>query len=179
MRRSRSRTLLIGATLTQHYEGQPGKPRLIRHGCGHRQRQRGNAVLEFALIFPMLLFMLVGTMDFARVFFSGIAMENAARAGVQYGALSPGKAGDINGIVAAALADAAGQGLDGVTASARTFCSCVGSGSTVSCSIGTCNGQTPNGYIEATAQYTFNSVLRYPGFPANIVVSRTAKMRVQ
>ena len=146
---------------------------------GHCRRQSGSAMVEFTVLFPLLVLMLVGTMDFARVFFGGIAMENAARAGLQYGALSPAKAGDTNGIVAAALADAAGQGFSGVTASARNFCSCTGSSSTVSCTIGTCGGQTPNGYVEATVRYTFNSVLRYPGMPANMVISRTAKMRVQ
>ena len=144
----------------------------------HRGR-RGNAIVEFTVLFPVMLLMLFGTMDFARVFFGGIAMENAARAGVQYGALSPGKAGDTSGIQAAALADAAGQGLTGVTATATSYCACTGSNSTVSCSTGTCAGQTPNGYVEATVQYTFNSILRYPGLPATMTISRTAKMRVQ
>jgi Flp pilus assembly protein TadG len=165
--------------VTKHHDEPAASPGHTTNRCGHRQRQRGNAVIEFTLIFPVLLLMLVGTMDFSRLFFGGIAMEGAARAGVQYGALSPGRAGDIDGIVAAAQADAAGQGLSGVTASTRTFCSCVGNASTVSCSIAQCNGQTPNGYVEATVQYTFNSILRYPGFPADMVISRTAKMRVQ
>jgi Flp pilus assembly protein TadG len=158
-----------GARRDRHHDGAPAKFR----------RRSGNAAIEFTLLAPALLLMLVGTMDFARIFFGGIAMENAARAGVQYGALSPGKAGDTDGIVAAALADAAAQGLSGVTASARTFCSCVGTTSDVSCSLSTCGGQVPNGYVQATVQYTFNSVLRYPGLPANVVISRTARMRVQ
>jgi Flp pilus assembly protein TadG len=150
----------------------------MRHVTRCRSR-RGNAIVEFTILFPLLLLMLFGTMDFARVFFGGIAMENAARAGVQYGALSPGKAGDTNGIVAAALADAANQGLAGLTASATRFCACIGSDSTVSCSTATCSGQTPNGYVRATVQYTYNSIVRYPGLPATLTISRTAKMRVQ
>jgi Flp pilus assembly protein TadG len=141
--------------------------------------RRGNAIIEFTILFPVMLLMLFGTMDFARVFFAGIGIANAARAGVQYGALSPGKAGDSSGIQAAALADAAAQGLTGVTASANRYCSCTGSSSTVSCSTGTCSGQTPNGYVEATVQYTYNSVLRYPGLPDALTISRTARMRVQ
>jgi Flp pilus assembly protein TadG len=143
------------------------------------RERRGNAIIEFTIVFPVMLLMLAGTMDFARVFFAGIAMENAARAGVQYGALSPGKAGDTAGIQAAALADAAGQGLASVTASATRYCACTGSSSTVSCSTGTCAGQTPNGYVETTVQYTFDSILRYPGLPEAMTISRTAKMRVQ
>lgn len=162
----------------EHHGEGIGRPTDTINKC-RCDTQGGNAALEFTLLFPVLLFMLVGTMDFARVFFGGIAMENAARAAVQYGALSPGKAGDTAGIVAAGLADAAGQGLVGVTASARNFCSCTGSSSTISCSIGSCSGQTPNGYVEATVQYTFNSIVPYPGLPANMVISRTARMRVQ
>ena len=150
----------------------------MRHVIRCRSR-RGNAIVEFTILFPVMLLMLFGTMDFARVFFGGIAMENAARAGVQYGALSPGRAGDTDGIRAAALADAAQQGLTGVTATASRFCGCTGSDSTVSCVNGSCSGQTPNGYVQATVQYTYNSILRYPGLPTSITISRTAKMRVQ
>jgi len=41
--------------------------------------QRGQSVVEFALVLPMLLVLLLGLADFGRVFAAGITMEAAAR----------------------------------------------------------------------------------------------------
>jgi hypothetical protein len=81
-------------------------------------------------------------------------------------------------MVQAALDDAANQGLTGVTASARSFCRCTGSSTNVACTT-TCSGATPNGYTEVTVNYTFNTMLSYPGIPNSIVLNRTATMRAQ
>jgi hypothetical protein len=114
-------------------------------------------------------------MDFARVVYAGIEIANAARAGVQYGALTPGHSGDTAGMVQAATTDAADLGST-VTASASNFCTC--SGSTVGCT-SLCSGATPDGYVSVTANYTFTPVIPYPGLPQTVALSRTAKMRVQ
>ena len=45
-----------------------------RHGIS-----RGQSLVEFALVLPMLLVMLLGIADFGRVFAAGITMEAAAR----------------------------------------------------------------------------------------------------
>ena len=41
--------------------------------------RRGQSVVEFALVLPMLLVMLLGIADFGRVFAAGIVLEAAAR----------------------------------------------------------------------------------------------------
>jgi Flp pilus assembly protein TadG len=135
----------------------------------------GNSFIETALLLPLMLLICCGAMDFARVLYAGVEIASAARAGVQYGALTPGHSGDISGMERAALADASDLG-DSVTASATNFCAC--SASTTSCS-STCSGETPDGYVSVTANYTFNTLVGYPGIPRSVVVSRTAKMRVQ
>jgi Flp pilus assembly protein TadG len=136
----------------------------------------GSSFIETAILIPMMLMLCCGTMDFARVVYAGIEIANAARAGVQYGALTPGNSGDTSGMVQAALTDAADLGST-VTASANNFCTC--SGSTVSCSSTCTGGVTPEGYVSVTANYTFNTALPYPGLPQTVSLSRTAKMRVQ
>ena len=135
----------------------------------------GTSFIETALLFPMMLLLCCGTMDFARVVYAGIEIAGAARAGVQFGALTPGNSGNTSGMTQAALTEAADLGSS-VTASASNFCTC--SGSTVGCST-TCNGAAPDGYVSVTANYTFNSAIPYPGVPQTISLSRTAKMRVQ
>jgi Flp pilus assembly protein TadG len=133
-----------------------------------------------ALLFPLLVLMLCGTMDFARVFYAGIAVASAARAGVQLGAFSPSNAGKLSSMNAAAVADASGQGLSTITPVSRTYCTCSGSTTEVSCSLVTvCGGAMPNGYVETQVAYTFNTIVPYPGIPQNVVLTRVARLRVQ
>ena len=135
----------------------------------------GSSFIETAILIPVMLLLCCGTMDFARVVYAGIEIANAARAGVQYGALTPGHSGDTAGMVQAATTDAADLGSS-VTASASNFCTC--SGSTVGCT-SLCSGAVPDGYVSVTANYTFTPVIPYPGLPQTVALSRTAKMRVQ
>jgi Flp pilus assembly protein TadG len=136
----------------------------------------GTSFIETAILLPALLLLCCGVMDFARVVYAGIEIASAARAGVQYGALTPGNAGDTSGMQQAALTDAGDLGSS-VTATAANFCTC--SGSTVDCSSTCSDGSTPDGYVSVTANYTFNSIFPYPGMPQTVALSRTAKMRVQ
>ena len=58
--------------------------------CRHlRARRRGQALVEFALIVPVMLLLLVIAIDFGRLFFSYIQISNAAREGAAYGAHAP------------------------------------------------------------------------------------------
>src|SRR6266576_1244978 len=121
--------------------GVMGKSRIIRGKSAtrprrdalHNRRSRGSALVEAALLLPVMFLMLFGTMDFGRVFFTGIAVANAARAGVQYGSLGPGKAGDSLGIKTAVTDDASNQGLvtGNITITPKTFCQCVGDSSAI------------------------------------------------
>ena len=45
--------------------------------------RRGQSLVEFALVLPMLLVLLLGIADFGRVFAAGIAIESAARDGAE------------------------------------------------------------------------------------------------
>ncbi len=49
-------------------------------------RARGQALVEFALVIPILALLLVMAIDFGRVFFEVVALQNAARIGADYAA---------------------------------------------------------------------------------------------
>jgi cell division septation protein DedD len=49
----------------------------------------GQSLIEFALVFPLLLLLLGGAIDLGRAFFTGVAVENAAKEGALFGATSP------------------------------------------------------------------------------------------
>lgn len=48
------------------------------------QSTRAQALVEIALLLPMLLFLTLGALDFGRLFYTKIMLTNAAREGVNY-----------------------------------------------------------------------------------------------
>ena len=58
-----------------------------RHFLLHQRPGRGQSLVEFALLLPLLLVIVLGVVDFGRVFQSGIVMESATRAGAEAAAL--------------------------------------------------------------------------------------------
>ena len=60
-------------------------PRLHR-----RQRSRGQGIVEFALILPVLILMLLITLDFGRLFIDYITLTNTTRVAANYGSVNPG-----------------------------------------------------------------------------------------
>lgn len=54
-----------------------------------RHRSRGQTVVEFALILPVMVLLLLIALDFGRVFLGWISLNNAARVGANYAALNP------------------------------------------------------------------------------------------
>lgn len=54
-----------------------------------RERTRGQAMVEFALVLPILLLLLVLAVDFGRVFFQWVGVTNASRIAANYAARNP------------------------------------------------------------------------------------------
>ena len=58
-------------------------------GIRTAQSRRGQAFVEFALVLPLLLVLLLGAIDFGRVFFGWVAVTNASRVAANYAATHP------------------------------------------------------------------------------------------
>jgi Flp pilus assembly protein TadG len=72
-----------------------------------RDRQRGAAAVEFALVFPLFLALLMGTIDYGYYFFSDQIVTNAAREGARAGTLvTPGVGASALAVSAAGAAAA-------------------------------------------------------------------------
>lgn len=54
-----------------------------------RRRSRGQSLVEFALVLPILLLIVMVALDFGRAFFGWIGITNASRAGAAYAASHP------------------------------------------------------------------------------------------
>jgi len=120
----------------------------------------GTAAVEFAVLLPLVMFMVVVAVDFARGFRNAQIVTAAARNGALYASDSPTKAADTAGIQAAALQEA----VDLPTAP------------TVSSQTGT--DADGNQYVRVTVSCLFQTFTRYPGIPSSSTVSRTVQMRV-
>ena len=144
----------------------------------------GSAVVEFVLILPLLLMLLVGLIELGRYGDYSIKVSNAARAGVSYGSQNITTAADDVGMQNAALVDA--QNLASVTATSRHYCLCSAAGSST-CLAGDCPASAtfPTNrryvYVEVDTSGTLASLFNYSALPASlrtITVTSKAVMRV-
>jgi Flp pilus assembly protein TadG len=62
-----------------------------------RNRQRGAAAVEFALVFPVLLLVVLGAIDWGWFFFIDQLVTNCAREGARAGTLLPPKPSSTDG----------------------------------------------------------------------------------
>ncbi len=133
-------------------------------------------LLEFALSSTVMFLLMFGVIDFSRIFSSACAVQGAARAGTQYGMLSPAHYNDFTGMQNAALAAAANP--SGMTATASQFCACSIGGAQQSCPA-TCSSGSPETYIEMKISMPYNTLFSYPGVPAVTNLAGTSVVRVQ
>jgi Flp pilus assembly protein TadG len=138
--------------------------------------ESGNMLLEFALSSSLLFLLMFGVIDFSRIFSSACAVQGAARAGTQYGMLSPAHYNDFTGMQTAALADAGNPAA--MTATASQFCACSIGGTRQSCPA-TCSSGTPETYIEMDVAMPYTTIASYPGVPATTNLAARSIVRVQ
>ena len=55
----------------------------------HRKAEKGQSLLEFALIVPILLIILAGVLDLGRLYYAYVAVTDAAAEGASYAAIHP------------------------------------------------------------------------------------------
>jgi Flp pilus assembly protein TadG len=135
-------------------------------------------MVEFALVAPVLLFLLVGLVDVGRYTYDGILAASAARAGVQYGTQNVSTAADVAGIKNAALQDALNMPnlsiANGIVV--QHLCSVSGA-APVACVAGS-SGTGTVYYVKVQVTGTFSSLVNYVGIPSTVPVSGSAIMRV-
>jgi Flp pilus assembly protein TadG len=121
----------------------------------------GQSVVEFAIVVPILALLLVAASDFSRVFFYSIAVNNAARAGAQYGSQSVITAIDTGGMQTAATND--GSNIPGISALAKQ-CTCEVSTVKKCDSSYNCAAYPTASFVEVDTTATFNTLVNYAAF---------------
>jgi Flp pilus assembly protein TadG len=148
---------------------------MMRNFAGGKRSQtvqnaeEGSALVELALSLPVLLIMLLGAAEFARLAYASIEVVNAAHAAAMYASSSHAALGDSGGITNAAGTDAGnmtGSNAIQVT-SVSTACTCSDTSvSPTSCSDNsTCFSSHAAMITAVTVQTrsTFSPLVRIPG----------------
>ena len=151
-------------------------------------RERGTAVIEFALSIVVFLALCMGAADFSRAFYHVIVLTDAANNGATYGAVRlahSGRFSEMTNRVHAALQDvSAGQS---VSPAAQRFCDCPSApadgpthANAVSCTTGSCAGYgDPRVYVRVRSRQNFRTLASYPLIPGSFGVGQMTFRRVK
>jgi Flp pilus assembly protein TadG len=146
----------------------------------NRPGDGGQSLAEVALLTPLLLLLLVGTIEVGRFAYYSIEVSNAARAAVQYGAQSLADSQDSVRIQTAANNDAPDISPLGVTPT--TSCACSASPAvSVLCAtapVVCLPPSTPVVFLEVDTTKAITPLFRYPGLPSTFTANGKAIMRV-
>jgi Flp pilus assembly protein TadG len=145
---------------------------------GSTKRQRGAALAELAVALPILTLVMLGVVDFARVWVQSSAVENAAHAGAQYGAQTTSHAEDTAGIYATVMADLNDSAVDEETYTVVSEKHCECDGATLDCD-DPCTTDTKRTYVRVRVGSEFRTLFDYPGIPSPLNVSREVQVRAR
>lgn len=148
-----------------------------------RRSERGAALVELAVALPLLLIIMIGTIDFGRAFRTAMIVTNAARAGAQFGSQNPVNATNTTGMVTAATAVLTANGLTtGLAPTAATLCQCANNAGTFT-NAANCSDPCTGGHLVVsvivTATRTFSLIQPFPGIPSSVTITRGATARAQ
>lgn len=126
-----------------------------------RKKSRGQSLVEFAFVLPVLVLIFASAVDFGRALTAYIAISSAAREGAAFGMLNTANSNNSAGMAAAATGESG---------------AIWGTMPTVSSAVGT--DSTGNRYVQVTVSYVFDPLLSIPPIGNNRTLTHTVRMRV-
>lgn len=124
-----------------------------------RAADRGQSITEFAMILPFLLIIVLGAVDYSRVYYQDVQVLHAARNGAAFGSAST-----TNAVNHAAIQSAA---LDGVSLPPTP---------TVNDALVADNsgGQV----VQVSVQSQYSTLISWPGLPHSFTLKHTVESKV-
>ena len=128
--------------------------------------ESGAAAVEFAVVLPVFVALLLGIVDFGWFFFHEVTIANAAREGARTGVThAPGDAED---------------GITAAVARAREYLETSGVSCGETCSVvATDVGTSPELLLEVTIQYPYTPLVGFIPTPAQIEARSSMRYEVQ
>jgi len=124
-------------------------------------RRKGQALVEFALIVPILVMLVMGIVEFGRIFMTQQAVTNASREGARTGVLPNSSTTDVQNMVSSYMGSA------GLTGGTSVQCSNVGP----SVAAGTPTSVT----VSYTLSILTGAII--PGLGDSVTITHTTVMR--
>jgi Flp pilus assembly protein TadG len=138
---------------------------------------RGVAAIELAIIAPILLVLLICTIDFGIGIYRNMQVQNAAQAGAEYAIAHGFQASSISSAVANATS------FSGISADPAPiqFCGCATSTGITNAACGSnCSGGLPAAtYVTVSARATHNTLFEYPIIPNSYTFTAQPTVRIQ
>lgn len=140
---------------------------------------RGGVAIEFAVIGPAIVILLIAATDFGLGFYRRMQTQSAAQRGAIHATTANGFiASEVSTVITGA------RGSISAIPAPYTFCGCPTSSGVASiscgstCIIGTTNVKAGT-YVNASAQTTYATIFRYPGLTSPMTFSATQVVRIQ
>jgi hypothetical protein len=123
-----------------------------------RRTESGQALVETALVLPVILAMVLGIFGFGRLFNAQLVITNASREGARVGAL--------------------GRADDGIKQSVNKYLT--GAGLTERVAISIDRPPSPDGPdVHVAIRYPFHTGIALPGVPDPLYLTSSAEMRME
>lgn len=149
--------------------------------------RRGQAILEFCFIFPLMFLLIINVVNFGVFMYDWISVANAARAGVQYWVTGPATVSAPLVPTGTQITNLINAELSSLNGSAAAVNACINNNGTTSCVLGTSSNppsdpESPTyavAWVDVT--FTYTRLFNWP-FPAAASlpssIHRRAIMRV-
>lgn len=130
-----------------------------------RRHVRGVAAVEFALTFPIILYLFAGVTDFGLYFYRDSCISTAMAAAAQYALVQDESGGVVAANVQTVLQNAVAQNMRQASVTTTAACYCVSGSATTAWNTNTpvsCNGSCATGaqkYIYLTVTYTNQALM--------------------
>ncbi len=139
--------------------------------------REGTAAIEFGLIAPLLLFILVGVVELGVAVRQAMQVQDAAEAGALYA----GKYGWDQAAIAKAVVAATGATTLTAQPAPELFCGCPGPGgiAAIACTATCAGGTSAQHYVRVSASMPHSVLLVGLGLPVPATLTGRAVVRVQ
>jgi Flp pilus assembly protein TadG len=136
----------------------------------------GQAIIEFALLLPMICFLLIGGSDLARAYAMQLAVQNGARAGAESGAIGFNLT-DAQIVTYVQAEMGRTPGMNGLnTVGTPTSCPSLNPGE--NCVLVSHPVVSSVTYMKVQVRYSFQTIIAWPLVPNTATLDRTTQYRV-
>jgi hypothetical protein len=137
----------------------------------------GNISVEFALVIPFLMLLVMGAYDFGRGFTEKLRLNSAARAGAQYALANYNK--DTNALYNGVEQSAQEDAQDGsLYVDPNIYCKCLDD-VVLDCGEPCTGGEVPMRYIEVDVSGPFEFMFDYPMTTGSMTLQGHAELRLR